>query len=60
MKCDVVILTKATNGLIYKAVEELTVNSRDSIDKLIVCYTGNDANEFKKLKDFLDSVKLNT
>lgn len=54
------MLTKATNNLVYRAVSKIALYSRDSIDKLIVCYTGNDANEFKKLKDFLDNVKLNT
>ena len=60
MNTDVVILTKCTNGLIYKSVAELCKYSKDSINKLIVCYTGNDAYEFNKLKDFLDNVKLNT
>lgn len=60
MKCDVVMLTKAANGLVYRAVSKLALYSRDSIDKLIVCYTGKDVDEFKKLKDFLGNVKLNT
>ena len=60
MKTDVVILTKCTNGLIYKSISELCKYSKDSINKLIVCYTGNDSYEFNKLKDFIDNVKLNT
>lgn len=60
MRTDIIMLTKAANGLVYRAVSKLALHSRDSIDKLIVCYTGNDANEFKKLKDFLDNIKLNT
>ena len=60
MKCTVIMLTKATNNLVYVAVSKLVMYSRDSIDKLVVCYTGNDAYEFNKLKDFLDNVKLNT
>ena len=60
MKTDVVILTKCTNDLVYKSISELCKYSKDSINKLIVCYTGKDAYEFNKLKDFLDNVKLNT
>ena len=60
MNTDVVILTKCTNGLIYKSISELCKYSKDSINKFIVCYTGKDAYEFNKLKDFLDNVKLNT
>ena len=60
MRTDIIMLTKCTNGLIYKSISELCKYSKDSINKLIVCYTGNDAYEFNKLKDFLDNVKLNT
>ena len=59
-KCDVILLTKAANNLVYVAVSKLVMYSKDSINKLIVCYTGKDAYEFNKLKDFLDNVKLNT
>lgn len=60
MKCDVVVLTKAANGLIYKAVEELTVHSRESIGTLIVCYTGDDQEEMKKLNKLLEDIPVNS
>lgn len=58
MKCDVVMLTKAANNLVYRAVSKLALYSRDSIDKLVVCYTGDDADELKKLDSFLNSTPL--
>ena len=60
MRTDIIMLTKCTNGLVQKSISELCKYSKDSINKLIVCYTGKDVYEFNKLKDFLDNVKLNT
>lgn len=60
MKTDVVILTKATNGLVYNSVAELCTYSRDSIGTLIVCYTGDDQEELKKLDKMLDDIPVNS
>lgn len=60
MKTDVVILTKAANGLVYNSVAELCTHSRDSIGTLIVCYTGDDQEEVKKLDKMLDDIPVNS
>lgn len=60
MKVDIVILTKAANQLVYKSVEELAVHSRDSIGTIIVCYTGDDSEELKKLGKMLEDIPANT
>ena len=60
MNTDVVILTKCTNGLVYKSISELCKYSKDSINKLIVCYTGDNSEEVKKLGKILDDIKVNS
>ena len=60
MKTDVVILTKCANGLVYKSVAELCKYSRDSIGTLIVCYTGDDSEEVKKLGKMLDDIPVSS
>ena len=60
MKCDVVMLTKAANNLVYRAVSKLALYSRDSIGTLIVCYTGDDSEEVKKLGKMLDDISINS
>ena len=60
MNTDVVILTKCTNGLVYKSIPELCTYSRDSINKLIVCYTGDNSEELKKLDKMLDDIPVNS
>ena len=60
MKTDVVVLTKATNGLVYKSITELCKYSKDSIGTLIVCYTGDDSKEVMKLGKLLDSIQVNS
>ena len=60
MKTDVVMLTKCTNDLVYKSIPELCTYSRDSINKLIVCYTGDNSEELKKLDKMLDDIPVNS
>ena len=60
MNTDVVILTKCTNGLVYKSIVELTAHSRHNIGTLIVCYTGDNSEEVKKLGKILDDIKVNS
>lgn len=60
MKADVVILTKCANGFVYKSVAELCTYSRESIGTLIVCYTGDDSEEVKKLGKMLDDIPVNS
>lgn len=60
MKCDVVMLTKAASNLVYKAVSKLALYSRDSIGKLVVCYTGDDSEEVKKLGKMLDDIPVSS
>ena len=60
MKCDVVVLTKAINGLVYKSITELCAYSRDCINRIIVCYTGDDSKEVMKLGKLLDSIPVNS
>ena len=60
MKTDVVILTKCTNGLVYKSIVELTAHSRHNIGTLIVCYTGDDQEEFNKLYKMLGEIPVNS
>ena len=60
MKCDVIVLTKAANGLVYKSIEELTVHSRHNIGTLIVCYTGDSQEDLKKLDKMLDDIPVNS
>ena len=60
MKTDVVILTKCTNGLVYKSIVELTTHSRHNIGTLIVCYTGDDQEEFNKLYKMLGEIPVNS
>lgn len=57
---DVVILTKCTNDLVYKSISELCKYSKDSINKLIVCYTGDNSEEVKKLGKILDDIQVNS
>lgn len=44
----------------YKSVEELTVRSRENIGRLIVCYTGDDKEELKKIDKMLDDIPVNS
>ena len=60
MNTDVVILTKCTNGLVYKSIVELTAHSRHNIGTLIVCYTGDDQEEFNKLYKLLGEIPVNS
>ena len=60
MKTSVVMLTKAANGLVYRAVSKLALYSKDSIDRLIVCYTGDDSEEVKKLGKMLDDIPIDS
>ena len=60
MNTDVVILTKCTNGLVYKSIVELTTHSRHNIGTLIVCYTGDDQEEFNKLYKLLGEIPVNS
>lgn len=60
MKTDVVMLTKAANGLVYKSITELCTYSSDCINTLIVCYTGDDSKEVMKLGKLLDSIPVNS
>ena len=60
MNTDVVILTKCTNGLVYKSISELCVHSRHNINKLILCYTGDNSEEFKKLYKMLNDIPVNS
>ena len=57
---DVVILTKCTNDLVYKSISELCKYSKNSINKLIVCYTGDNSEEVKKLDKMLDDIPVNS
>ena len=57
---DVVILTKCTNDLVYKSISELCKYSKNSINKLIVCYTGDNSEELKKLDKMLDDIPVNS
>jgi len=59
MKTDVVILTKCANNLVYRAVSKLALYSRDSIGKLVVCYTGEGDEEMKKLDKLLEDLPVN-
>ena len=60
MRTNVIMLTKCTNGLVYKSIPELCTYSRDSINKLIVCYTGDNSEELKKLDKMLDDIPVNS
>lgn len=57
---DVVMLTKATNGLVYMALKELTLKSRQHIGNLILCYTGDDKEELMRLNKFLDDIPVSS
>ena len=57
---DVVILTKCTNSLVYKSISELCKYSKCSINKLIVCYTGDNSEEVNKLGKMLDDIQVNS
>ena len=57
---DVVILTKCSNDLVYKSIVELTAHSRHNIGTLIVCYTGDDQEEFNKLYKLLGEIPVNS
>ena len=59
MNTDAVILTKCTNDIVYKSIPELCAHSRHNINKLIVCYTGDDQEEFKKLYKMLCEIPVN-
>ena len=60
MNTDIIMLTKCTNGLVYKSIPELCEYSRDSINKLVVCYTGDNSEELKKLDKMLDDIPVNS
>lgn len=60
MNTDIIMLTRAANKMVYASIEALTKYSRDCIDNLIVCYTGDDKDELAKLEHMLDDIPVNS
>lgn len=58
MKTTIIMLTRASNNMVYASIRALAAYSLDSIDKLVLCYTGDDIDEFKKLDGFLNGIPL--
>lgn len=60
MKTDIIMLTRAANKMVYASIDALTTYSRDCIDNLIVCYTGDDKDAIDKLGNMLDNIPVNS
>lgn len=46
--------------MVYASIDALTTYSRDHIDNLIVCYTGDDKDAIDKLDNMLDDIPVNS
>lgn len=59
MKTDIFILTRCTNGLVYRAIKSIAATAcMQDIGKVAVGYTGESEDNIKKIEETLASYRL--